>query len=415
MIKVGKYGCALMLLIFSGATCFSAPMARLDSVSLAMVKQKIHEGEASERTMKAYKELLGNAEQLLTMENPTVMDKSILPPSGNKHDYLSIGRYWWPNPDTSNGMPWIRKDGQTNPETQTGAVDRNRLSDMTNGVESLSLAYYFSEDERYAHKAISILKTWFLDEETLMKPHLEFAQSVPGNPEGRPFGVLDGRAIASLIPNAIDMLSDSQHWTTKDGLKMTRWLTDYLTWLIESDLGKEEGEQENNHGSWYRFQVASLAHYLGNKPLVKKTVELAQQSLDQQLNNKGGQIHELERTKSFFYSCFNLEALTNIAVFGNEAGMDMWHFESGEGKSLALAINYLTPVISGEDWPHPSLHGADLSYLVPILARMSAQTDSSEISGLLTKAIAILVKKEREAGSENKVLQELSLQTDLEF
>ncbi|WP_339710799.1 alginate lyase family protein [uncultured Kriegella sp.] len=415
MIKVGKSGCALVLLILFGATCFSAPLARLDSVSLAMVKQKIHGGTASERTRTAYKQLLENAEQLLTMENPTVMDKSIIPPSGNKHDYLSIGRYWWPNPDTSNGMPWVRKDGETNPDTQTGAVDRNRLSDMTNGVENLSLAYYFSEDERYAHKAISILKTWFLDEETLMNPHLEFAQSIPGNPEGRPFGVLDGRAIASLIPNAIDMLSDSQHWTTQDDLKMTRWLTSYLTWLTESDLGKEEGEQENNHGSWYRFQVASLAHYLGNKPLIKKMVELAQQSLDRQLNNKGGQIHELERTRSFFYSCFNLDALTNIAAFGDEVGMDMWHFESDEGKSLALAINYLTSVISGEDWQHPSHRGVDLSYLVPILARASVRTKSKEFSNFLTQAINELVKKEKVAGLQNKVLQELSLRSNLTF
>ncbi len=415
MLKVGKYRCALALLVFSVIACFSAPSVQLDTVQLALVKQKIHKGVASERTLAAYKDLFGNAEQLLTMENPTVMDKSILPPSGNKHDYLSIGRYWWPNPETKDGLPWIRKDGKTNPETQTDAVDRNRLSDMTNGIKNLSLAYYFSEDERYAQKTISIIKTWFLDEDTLMNPHLEFAQSVPGNPEGRPFGVLDGRAIASIIPDAIDMLSTSPNWTADYDLKMTRWLSDYLKWLTESDLGKEEGEQENNHGSWYRFQVASLAHYLGDKPLVKKTVELTQQSLDRQLNSNGGQIHELARTRSYFYSCFNLEAFTNIAVFGDEAGMDMWDFESEKGKSLALAINYLTPVISGQDWAHASLHGADVSYIVPILARMSAHTDANEYSKVLTKAIAILVEKERETGSVNKVLQELSLKTTIGY
>ena len=415
MLKIRKYGCALVLFVFSGAACFSSTLVQLDLVQVAMVKQKIHDGMAPERTISAYKELLANAGQLLSMENPTVMDKSILPPSGNKHDYLSIGRYWWPNPDTSDGLPWIRKDGETNPQTQTNAVDRNRLSDMTNAVKNLSLSYYFSEDERFAQKAVNLLKTWFLDEDTLMNPHLEFAQSVPGNPEGRPFGVLDGRAIASVLPDAINMLSNSSHWTTKDDLKMTRWLTAYLTWLTESDLGKEEGEQENNHGSWYMFQVASLANYLGNKPLIEKIVGLAQQSLDWQLNSKGGQIHELERTRSFFYSCFNLEALTNIAVFGDEVGMDMWNFESEEGKSLALAVNYVTPIISGQDWPHASLHGADLSYLVPILVRMSAHTNSNEFSSLLAEAITKLVKKELEAGSGNKALNELSLHSNLAF
>jgi hypothetical protein len=41
----------------------------------------------------------------------SVMQKSIMPPSGDKHDYMSWAPYFWPNPDTPNHLPYIRRDG----------------------------------------------------------------------------------------------------------------------------------------------------------------------------------------------------------------------------------------------------------------------------------------------------------------
>src|SRR5660397_138612 len=35
--------------------------------------------------------------------------------AGNIHDFYSEGDYWWPDPENPDG-PYIRKDGQTNPE-----------------------------------------------------------------------------------------------------------------------------------------------------------------------------------------------------------------------------------------------------------------------------------------------------------
>jgi hypothetical protein len=392
---------------------FSISNIQLDSIALAKVKQKLLGGCASERTQSAYKALIATATKLLSINNPTVMDKTIVPPSGNKHDYLSISRYWWPNPEVSNGIPWIRKDGETNPDTQTDAVDRKRLGTMTNGIKSLSLAYYFSEDERYAEKAASMLKTWFLDDATRMNPHLEYAQSLPGYSKGRSSGVLDGKPMAAVVPDAVVILSNSAHWTHNDTKKINHWLTDYVTWLTESDLGKTENNQNNNHASWYKYHVASLALYLGNNTLAKEMVALAQESLEKQLDAKGQQTHEIARTRSFFYSCYNLDALTSIAMVGNKLGMDMWHYKTQDHKSLILAINYLAPVIKGEAWPYTDIHGIDVSDLVAALARMSLYAASNEMSSLLSKTIAILVEKEQATGKKNQGLQALSLTSSL--
>ncbi|MDW5289631.1 alginate lyase family protein [Formosa sp. PL04] len=409
MDTVRKFTYVLALFMLLSTKSFAFSPIQIDTTRLAIVKQNIYDGTASERTINAYKALLKKADKWLITKNPTVINKTILPPTGNKHDYLSLSRYWWPNPETPDGLPWIRKDGETNPETQTDAVDRQRLGAMTKGVKNLSLAYYFSDDERYAEKAVSMLKTWFLDEETLMHPNLEFAQGVPGISNGKPSGVLDGKSIPTIVPEAIAILSNSPFWTKNDTEKINKWLTDYLTWLTESELGHIENNQKNNHGSWYKFQVSTLALYLGNETLTKETVSLAQQSLETQLDFEGKQIHELARTRSFFYSCYNLNALTSIAIIGDQVGMDMWNYNTKDDKSLGLAVNYLSPVINGKAWPYTDIHGVDLSGLLPTLVRMSKHSESKEYIDLLSKTTTILIEKEKSTGIKNQVLEELIL------
>src|SRR4051812_32496976 len=34
---------------------------------------------------------------------------------GGTNDFYSNGDYWWPNPDTTNGLPYVKRDGETNP------------------------------------------------------------------------------------------------------------------------------------------------------------------------------------------------------------------------------------------------------------------------------------------------------------
>ena len=404
MNKIEKGIYILIIISLISSTAFSNSFIRLDSLALAKTKTMIINGTASKETLTAYKKLIKDVDKLLTSKNPSIMDKTMLPPTGNKHDYLSISRYWWPDPEKEDGLPWIRKDGITNPDTQTNAVDRKRLGFMGKSVWDLSLAYYFTNNEKYAKKAISMIDTWFINPKTLMNPHLNYAQSVPGNLKKRPSGILDGRSIVMFIPDAISLLSASKHWKNDSEIKMTKWFSDYLTWLTQSELGIRGSSQQNNHGSWYKFQVASLALYLGDKALVRNMVELAQQSLDDMLDDEGGQIHELARSRSFFYSCFNLQALINIADLGDKVGMDMWQYQSEDKKSLSLAISYLTPVINGEKWNHNTLKGIDLSGLIPIISKASKNGNTQEYKHLLVKIL-----KDSQQKKQSNRLQEFWL------
>ncbi len=127
------------------------------------------------------KAVIKEADKHLTTTIATVMDKPLTPASGDKHDYMSLGRYWWPNPDTKDGLPYIRKDGVSNPEIEK--LDRTSLSKMARSVMILSLAYHLTNNDEYAQKAVENLKKWFLDKKTRMNPNMEFGQTIPATME----------------------------------------------------------------------------------------------------------------------------------------------------------------------------------------------------------------------------------------
>ena len=67
-----------------------------------------------------------------------VRDKR-LASSGNPHDYSSIAPYFWPNPNTLDGLPWIQRDGEINPERDQG--DNNPLFLLCRTLYHLGLGY----------------------------------------------------------------------------------------------------------------------------------------------------------------------------------------------------------------------------------------------------------------------------------
>ncbi|NBX34105.1 hypothetical protein EBR16_01870 [bacterium] len=146
----------------------------------ALEKAKVA-ATTDEAAGKALKKLLADADKALAVIPPSVMQKTKVPPSGDKHDYMSIAPYFWPNPATKDGLPYQRKDGKVNPESRDEAAnDTLRARLVGASVETLALGYYFSGDEKYAEHAAKILRTWFLDPATKMTPHFRFAQAVPG-------------------------------------------------------------------------------------------------------------------------------------------------------------------------------------------------------------------------------------------
>jgi hypothetical protein len=302
--------------------------------------------------------LIRAADKALEVVPPSVMDKGRIPPSGDKHDYMTIAPYFWPDPGKSNGLPYIRHDGKVNPESRDDALDHGRMVEMASTIETLALAYYFTGNEAYAEHAAKCLRVWFLDPATRMNPHLNYAQAVLGENAGRGTGILEGRNI-SQAADAVGLLAGSPAWTGQDRKEFKTWLETYLNWLLTSKNGHDEANAINNHGTWYDVQAMELALVLGKMDVAKQIAQAAQaKRITVQIQPDGRQPLELARTAAFGYSHFNLEALYNLATLSEYAGVDLWHCRLANGSyALATALDFLTPYLGDAppQWPYQQI------------------------------------------------------------
>jgi hypothetical protein len=336
--------------------------------ALAEVKSRLAAHDDS--LQPAFKALLREADKALKNRPPSVMDKDKVPPSGDKHDYMSVAPYFWPDPKKPDGLPYIRHDGKVNPESRDEDYDRGRLGTMAKSVETLALAYYFTGDKDYAAGAAKYLRVWFLDAATRMKPNLEFAQAVPGENTGRGTGILEGRNLAQAA-DAAELLVSSTAWPPSDQAAFKAWLDTYLQWLLTSKHGRAEANAHNNHGTWYDVQAVELALVLGKTEVARQICEAAKtKRIAAQIQPDGRQPLELARTAAFSYSCFNLDALFTLATLADHVGVDLWHCRLRDGLfALATALDFLLPYVAepAQKWPYEQIKKFDRIAVAPEL------------------------------------------------
>lgn len=331
---------------------------------LAASRVRVQEGDSLLKP--AMEALKARAHEALAAGPFSVVSDALVPPSGDKHDYMSVGPYWWPNPKTPDGLPYVRRDGEVNPEREDG--DNTAMAAMVGAVKPLALAYFLTREERYAERASRLLRTWFLDPETRMNPNLEYGQAVPGRCEGRGIGIIDTTCLIGLVDRE-GLLQDSPHWPDADHAAMVAWFRAYLGWLRTSSHGRSEERTKNNHGSWYDAQVAAFALFVGDTRLARKTVAAAgQRRIAKQVRKDGSQPHELARTKSWNYSIYNLTAFTVLASLGRHVGVDLWDFKTDDGRGIREALSFLTLHIDPDrPWPHRQITPRKNSSLLGLL------------------------------------------------
>jgi len=276
----------------------------------------------------------------------SVMNKKKVPPSGDKHDYMSQAPYWWADTTKPDGLPYIRRDGERNPEYYD-LSDSEEMDYIINDTEILALAFYFTKDERYAAHAARLLKTWFLDTETLQNPNLNFGQGIPGINTGRGIGIIETRSFPRLIDATI-LLQESKNWSKEDHKSLKKWFAAYLSWLTESPLGKDEADEHNNHGTYYDVQIMAYALFTDQPELAKKQIEVAKSRIQSQMKPDGSQPFELERTVSWGYTNMNLAGFFKIARLAENVKNNLWNYETTDGKGLQKSLQWLIPYLKNE-------------------------------------------------------------------
>jgi len=308
-------------------------------------KQAIN-NQDSEKLM-ALQEVKATADLILKERKLySVMNKKKVPPSGDKHDYMSQAPYWWADTTKPDGLPYIRRDGERNPEYYD-LSDSEEMDYIINDTEILALAFYFTKDERYAAHAARLLKTWFLDPETFQNPNLNFGQGIPGINTGRGIGIIETRSFPRLIDATI-LLQESKNWSKENHQSLKKWFAAYLSWLTESLLGKDEADEHNNHGTYYDVQIMAYALFTDQPELAKKQIEVAKSRIQSQMKPDGSQPFELERTVSWGYTNMNLAGFFKIARLSEKVKNNLWNYETTDGKGLQKSLQWLIPYLKNE-------------------------------------------------------------------
>ena len=367
----------IFLLIITGVAFAAPPKEKLNVFALnakALEKNKARIKAKDAEVMPAYLDLVKKADEALKFGPVSVMEKKNLPPSGDKHDYMSLAPYFWPDPSKPNGLPYMRKDGQTNPEVKD-YKDKEYMPKLCEVVHTLSLAYYFSDDKVYAKHAAKLLRVWFLDNETKMNPNLNYAQAIKGVNAGRGAGLIDTRHFIKVI-DAVNILKGSKYFNAKDVNGMKQWYSEFLHWMQTSPNGVDEMDAPNNHGAWYDAQRLAFALFVDSLDLAKKIVLNAETRLDKQMTDEGNFPKEMERTTSFHYTTFALEAFHNIAQMAEQLSIDLWNVTTPSGKSLRKAFDVMHPYWSMQKkWTGEQIKPFDFDEGYRMLADASVHWD----------------------------------------
>ena len=343
------------------------PVFLLSADRLMKVREAVRMGDTNFAA--ALARLENDAKAALKAAPVSVTQKTALPPSGDKHDYMSHAPYFWPNPTNVNRLPYIRRDGVRNPEINS-FPDHSRMNRMAETVETLALAYYFKRDERYAERAAEWLRTWFLNPATRMNPNFQYAQAIPGLSEGRGIGLIESRAFTRVV-DAVGLLQGSKGWTSADQRQLREWFGQFLDWMVESKNGRDEAAAKNNHGTYYDIQVVSYALFVGKSNVVTNVLAaVGSKRIARQIEPDGRQPLELARTKAWSYSLGNVQGLMMLAKLGQSAGFDWWNYSTSDGRNLYKAIEYLLSFAwSEKKWPYQEIGGFSGESFYPTLRR----------------------------------------------
>ena len=317
---------------------------------------------------KAVQQVLQRADKALSIEPPSVISKPPVDVTDDPHEYASLSPYWWPDPAKPDGKPYIRRDGEFNPDREK--FDLGRFETMSNAVRDLGMAYYFTGEPKYAEKAATMVRVWFLDPKTRMNPSLKYAQFVPGYTKPRPSGIIEGLRFRRVI-DGVAMIAGSEHWSEREEQQLKAWFDELLTYLRTSEQGQAESAQPNNHGTWSAVQIASYAIYVGKDDLARELIEKSfKELIASQLTTEGMQPEEAARTLSFHYHRYNLLGLFDLAMLGDRVGLDLWRYETDDGKSIRLALDYLTPFATQQQpWPHKQIRDIRYADMIEIYRR----------------------------------------------
>jgi hypothetical protein len=342
----------IVLFVFVTAASARAADSRTFLLSLDDLNAAKQAWQAGNQSLiPAMDDLLKEANRALNRGPYSVIRKDKVPPSGDKHDYMDLDPFYSPNPDTPDGLPWVRS-GRFN---SGNLIDDKELEKLSRDVQALTLAYFFTDDEGYAKHAAFLLRHWFIDPATAMNPNANHGRIKPGiSDTGFPVErmTLTGRSKFVQLIEMAGILERSPAWSTANKRALQQWSSDFLQWMETSKPGIKERQFKNNHGTTYDLLAALLSSYVEDNARTRGHVRRFRDRIAVQIAPDGSQPEEMRRTNNYRYHFFNLKGALYIATLADRVGVDVRYHETADGRSLSKALEFLMPYASSEeDWP----------------------------------------------------------------
>lgn len=298
--------------------------------------------------------------------------------AGDVHDFYSEGDYWWPDSLNLDG-PYIRRDGETNPDNFV--AHRHAMIRFSSIVGNLTSAYLLTKDKKYVEAVMKHVRAWFINEETLMRPSLQYAQAIKGIATGRGIGIIDTVHLMEVAQSLLQ-LEKAGVLSEEDINGSKKWFSDYLKWMSTHPYGIDEMNAKNNHGTCWVMQAAVFARYVDNKDMIRFCSDRYKEVLlPNQMAEDGSFPRETARTKPYGYSLFNLDAMATICQTLSTTTDNLWIFSVDNTKNMLKGIDFIFPyVVYKTSWPfvHDVMYWDEWPVAHPFLIFGALQTGNKE-------------------------------------
>ncbi|WP_116949180.1 alginate lyase family protein [Jiangella endophytica] len=269
------------------------------------------------------------ADQALALPLFAITDRTPSEWRGHPRDYYSVGFYSWPNPDTPDGLPYVRRDCQRNVATLSDRYDKHRFWQTIAAVNTLVQAHIRTGEDRFADSAVRRLERWFLDPEVAMRPNFVHGAAQPGVHDGASIGLIEAVYLIDLLDH-VELLLKSG-WFTGQVDNLRSWFADLMSWMRTSDLGRKEESSTSNHGVWWDAQVLRYASFTDDQRTIEDITGLFDRRL-RQIAPGGTLPRELARPSSLHYTIYGLRAFAVCSRVAAGYGADLWNSAAAPGR-----------------------------------------------------------------------------------
>ncbi len=293
------------------------PKALVNAAELASIKKMVDSGLAPWKG--EYDRIISKANAALNTAPQSVTFGGKIPLSGDIHDYYTDPTY------LTDGVPYPDRD----------RYDMDAYQAFAGAVRDLGFGYAFTQDSRYAEKAISLIKVFCLDPATKMNAKITSMDAI-----------IVFMNQGSILLHGVDLLLSYSAWPSNELAAFKAWISAMASLFKYNEL-------KNNFGNWKVLFLMLSAVTMNDNALLQFAISEWKGLIDVQVRNDGALIHELTRTNSLLYSAYSIQPMIMGAEVARHQQVNLYDYKLNDGRSLELVLDFHAPYfVDPDNWPY---------------------------------------------------------------